>query len=172
MERTGWVSDARYWPHQNPASGRRCEGSRCRVRRARSQSMLEDERSSIVLGNDLPDEACVQHGANRPGRGSPCANPAPNRASERSFLRLSDLPKASLRGQRNPRLAGSSVDTPDRVRTGVTAVRGRHPRPLDDGGLRSPQHASERVCGTVAGGEPDLHRLLGSPGSYSRRALR
>lgn len=27
------------------------------------------------------------------------------------------------------------------------------------------------MCSTVAGGEPDLHRLLGSPGSYFRRVF-
>ena len=41
----------------------------------------------------------------------------------------------SLPSLEDCRLSNSASGTPERIRTVATAVRGRRPRPLDDGGL-------------------------------------
>src|SRR5579863_8437655 len=48
-------------------------------------------------------------------------------------------------------MSGTSPGSPDRIRTGVTALRGRRPRPLDDGAV----HGIDTTAG-VPGLEPRL----------------
>jgi hypothetical protein len=48
--------------------------------------------------------------------------------------------------------AGSSLCSPDRIRTGVTALRGRRPRPLDDGAVPCPGSTSPGCKPAISSG--------------------
>src|SRR3954468_3504265 len=51
---------------------------------------------------------------------------------------------------------GGSRSTPERIRTAATALRGRRPRPLDDGGWREIWNADHNDLAGVPGLEPRL----------------
>ncbi len=60
-------------------------------------------------------------------------------------------PTPGIPGQRNP--AGPSATcSPDRIRTGVTALRGRRPRPLDDGAVPCPGNPSPGCKPAISSG--------------------
>jgi hypothetical protein len=58
------------------------------------------------------------------------ARPQPRQTGDRRA-------RPDRRDARNPCTAGDVAGSPDRIRTGVTALRGRRPRPLDDGAVHS-----------------------------------
>jgi hypothetical protein len=65
---------------------------------------------------------------------------------------------------------GSCAGTPERIRTAVTALRGRRPGPLDDGGrtCRTQANAGQEGPGTPPGG---AHRRRCSAGGRSLQQL-
>src|SRR5690349_24080874 len=55
----------------------------------------------------------------------------------------------------NPQTWGLERCSPERIRTAATALRGRRPRPLDDGAPETSRWCNERTAG-VPGLEPRL----------------
>ena len=68
-----------------------------------------------------------------------------------AYGRFNGPDRATLRSGVSP--AEASKSTPNGIRTRATAVKGRRPRPLDDGGLRrcARAHTSETLAGCRSG---------------------
>jgi hypothetical protein len=104
------------------------------------------ERAALDLDDDLLTLWCQAHGhlaagpggrgraAGHPGLGDP-GGPAPGRPPARDGrgTGLAGLRAGGLTGRPDPGSTWTLLGSPDRIRTGVTALRGRRPRPLDDG---------------------------------------
>ena len=60
---------------------------------------------------------------------------------------------------RQPEHRHLTLCSPDRIRTGVTALRGRRPRPLDDGAVRGTDRISTNPCGAEMLAWPARYRL-------------
>ncbi len=76
--------------------------------------------------------------------------PRPSRCAEFATLRRRSAPCDSEQ-QRKPRMSRAFVSTATGIRTPVSAVRGRRPSPLDDGGsdgaVRVAEHCADARCG-------------------------
>lgn len=62
------------------------------------------------------------------------------------------------RGEARPRGPGFSSCSPEQIRTAVTALRGRRPRPLDDGALLNRERCRRTASGVLAGEDSNPQR--------------
>ena len=143
---------------KNRLSRKRAPGSSCRA--ATGAGIAQEPKPRPQTFAHLPEPQCQVCGGAAQLRA--CHRPAPPLRPERCRM--------DSRTRRNPCWARVSVGSPDRIRTGVTALRGRRPGPLDDGAgtirdcsgmaarptqarerRRGPWTAVNRVCGL--GGE-------------------
>ncbi len=85
-----------------------------------------------------PTRARASGGDGRVEVGTQCHGGAPPMASVKPidpFTATDTFIAQDVDKRKNPHRSGGSVRSPDRIRTGAAAVRGRCPRPLDDGAL-------------------------------------
>ena len=97
------------------------------------------------------------------GRDHRPAGPAgPPARRQPEHRHLSAAEKQETRTPDPMRVRGHSRRSPDRIRTGVTALRGRRPRPLDDGAERAGITGSAQTTASATvrptGGSPLLRR--------------
>ena len=146
-----------------------CRSQRTRARHVRTRNISATNDRSRVETTFRADDTCAAH--------APTTRRRTVGAFPRAATAATAATRAALRGASRPEVACS----PEQIRTAVTALRGRRPRPLDDGAeiafrssggrTRTPKDRTRTCCvadyTTPEGGR---HRLADAHPVQSKRS--